>query len=179
MTYFMVLAIGAGFALGYIFALDVTGWYFVKPSTLLLMEITGAIVLYRITIGMMEDDEVSAPVKRGFIWAIFGLFLAHVLNLSYLYLKDLQASFNIQNVDFSETLAISWVYMHFTMIGFVLGALTEYGSAGIRKNRIRRKLKREKRLFEKEKKRELEKVEPEVIPDEIVVEPGDEPIPQA
>ena len=154
-TYFSILAIGAGFALGYIFALDVTGWYFLKPFTLLLMEVAGAIALYRITIGMMEDETISTPVKRGFIWALFGLLLAHVLNLSYLYLKDLQASFSLQNVDFAETLAISWMYMHFTMIGFVLGALTEYGSQGMKKSRIRRKLHRAQRLEEIKKKQDI------------------------
>jgi len=175
-TYFSVLAIGAGIALGYVFAMDVTGWYFVKPSTLLLLEIVGAIVLYRVTTGMMEDDSISAPMKRGFIWAMSGLLLAHILNLAYLYLKDLQASFSMENVDFSEILAMSWAYMHFTLMGFVIGAVSEYGSQGMRKNRQRRKERRERKLMEIRKKRELERIR--IESESPQGESSEEPIPQ-
>ena len=132
------LGIVGGVSLGYIFARDVSGWFFIKPSTLLLMETVGAIAMYRIVHGLMEDKRISRPFKRGFIWSLVGLITAHVLHLGYLYLKDLQASFDIESTDFAELLAMSWAYMHFTMIGFVLGALVEYGSQGIKNRKMRR-----------------------------------------
>lgn len=121
-----VIGILAGISLGYIFALDVTGWYFLKPSTLFLFELVGAGILFRITHGLLEDERISSPVKRGFIWAVTGLISAHILNLSYLYFHDLQGSFSLENVDFAQSLAISWVYMHLTILGYVFGALYEY-----------------------------------------------------
>lgn len=132
-----MLGIFGGAALGYIFARDLSGWYQVKPIVLLLMEIVGAILMYRIVHGLMEDEKISKPFKRGFIWGLTGLVLAHVIQLGYIYLKDLQASFSVENIDFAEILAMSWAYMHFTLIGFVLGALTEYASQGIKNRRQR------------------------------------------
>jgi len=135
------LGIVGGASLGYVFALDVTGWYFIKPSTMLLMEIVGAFAMYRIVNGLMEDKKISRPFKRGFIWSLVGLITAHVLSLAYIYLKDLKASFDIKPIEFAETLAMGWAYMHFTLIGFVLGALSEYASQGIKNRRARRNIK--------------------------------------
>lgn len=129
------LGIFGGASLGYIFARDVSGWFFTNPLAMLLMEVIGAIAMFRIVNGLMEDEKISRPFKRGFIWALSGLISAHVISLAYIYLKDLKASFDVEPIDFSETLAMSWAYMHFTMIGFVLGALSEYASQFIKNRR--------------------------------------------
>jgi hypothetical protein len=121
-----VIGILAGIALGYIFALDVTGWYFLKPSTLLLFEFVGGCILFRITHGLMEDERISSPVKRGYVWAVMGLISAHIINLSYIYFHDQQGSFSLESVDFAQSLAISWMYMHLTIMGYVFGACYEY-----------------------------------------------------
>jgi hypothetical protein len=121
-----IIGILAGISLGYIFALDVTGWYFLKPSTLFLFEFVGGCILFRITHGLLEDERISSPAKRGYLWAVTGLISAHIINLSYLYFHELQGSFSLENVDFAQSLAISWMYMHLTILGYVFGALYEY-----------------------------------------------------
>ena len=131
------VGIVGGIALGFVFALDITGWYFTKPVTLALMEFIGALLLFRITHGLMQDERISPATKRGYLWSVSGLIIAHIVNLTYIYLKDLQASFNIMNIDFAESLAMSWAYLHFTVLGYILGALSEYVSNYRERNRAR------------------------------------------
>ncbi|MFH1513904.1 MAG: hypothetical protein ABIG42_00415 [bacterium] len=154
--YRSILGIVGGISLGYIFALDVTGWYYLTPSTLILLEVIGALVLFRITHGLLQDDKISSPVKRGYVWAVTGLIIAHILTMGYIYLDDLQASFNIDKIDFAESLMIGWSYFHFTMLGFIFGALFEYIHA-FRKRK--REIRRQARLKNAQAKIESELLE--------------------
>jgi chromate transport protein ChrA len=137
-----ILGIVGGLALGYIIALDVTGWFFIKPSTLILIEIACALFLFRITHGLMEDERISTPVKRGYFWGVSALVLAHVFNMSYLYLKDLQALFDIARIDFAESLALGWLYFHLPIFGFIFGAVYDYCAVSISNRRKARRLKK-------------------------------------
>ena len=136
-----ILGIVGGLALGYIIALDVTGWFFVKPSTLILIEIACALFLFRVTHGLLQDERISTPVKRGYFWGVTALVLAHVFNMSYLYLKNLQALLDIGRIDFAESLALGWLYFHLPILGFIFGALYDYCAVSIRNRRKANRLK--------------------------------------
>lgn len=137
-----ILGIVGGLALGYIIALDVSGWFFVKPSTLILIEMVCALFLFRVTHGLLQDDRISTPVKRGYFWGLTALVLAHVFNMGYLYLKDLQALFDIGSIDFAESLALGWLYFHLPIFGFIFGALYDYCAVSIRNRRKASRLKK-------------------------------------
>ena len=124
--YRSVLGIFGGISLGYIFALDVTGWYFLTPVILFFFEVIGALVLFRITHGLLQDDKISSPVKRGYVWAVTGLIIAQIFTMGYIYNDGQQASFNIDQIDFSESLAIGWSFLHLTILGFIFGAVFDY-----------------------------------------------------
>lgn len=148
-----ILGIVGGLSLGYIIALDVTGWFFIKPSTLLLIELICALFLFRVTHGLLQDEKISSPVKRGYFWSVTALIITHILNMSYLYLKDSQALFSIERIDFAESLALSWLYFHATMLGFVFGALFDYFYVSVNN---RRKARRAKKLASEIAKTESE-----------------------
>ena len=137
-----ILGIVGGLALGYIIALDVTGWFFIKPSTLLLFEIVCALFLFRVTHGLLQDERISTPVKRGYFWGVAALIIVHIINMSYLYLKDYQALFSIDRIDFAESLALAWLYFHVTIFGFILGAVFDYCAVSVGNRRKARRLKK-------------------------------------
>lgn len=120
-----ILGILAGMAFGYIFALDITGWYFLEPTTLVLFELIGAFFIYRITHGLLQDKRISKPVKTGYVWALCGLIIAHIVCHAYIYLDGGSASFSISHIDFAESMVIAWIYSHLTFIGFAFGAFFE------------------------------------------------------
>lgn len=150
------LGIFGGISLGYIFAHDVTGWYFLKPSTQFFLEVIGALLLFRITHGLLQDEKISSVVKRGYVWAVTGLIMAQIFTMGYIYLDDLQASFNIDKIDFAESLVIEWIYMHLTIFGFIFGALFEYIHAFRKRKRT---IKKQAILKNNQEKIEQEYVE--------------------
>lgn len=120
-----IIGILGGISFGYIFALDITGWYFLKPTSLLLFEIISALFIFRITHGLMQDERISPVFKRGYIWAMIGMILAYLCCLGYTYTNEQSANFSIDHIDFAESLVMSWIYLHMTVLGFIFGAFAE------------------------------------------------------